>query len=497
MSTILLLILSLLSLSSNAIDTRTRARAVNKGHTSGQGKGKGKGKGQTNIEQTASNIINARTLATQKEQARLSIQTEAQAWSKARAQSMAKAQASMIAQEQAALQVDAQMHARTEASVYVQMDQELHLAQAAASANTPSLILNPRLKKRTKKVKKTKEQSLLEEMMSPLEVQQKSMEEKKKRQERRLAKMPKPDEIKPFSMPSFIEIHAASSPAWWPHAAVNDKKHASAIPSQQQSMSDIVSKLFDTDLFRKATNALPRKVPVMPSSSSSSHRTVGGNGHGLFHHQHPFNFLQQQQAQKQQQAQQQLQQQPPPRQKQTYDQQLRDDAMAQFQSMVDQDKTKSDASNQRNAELQSTASNAASSNANVPPPSLFGEGEPGENLSSGGNPFAGSMPPPSGVKYSYTPISGSTNGKENRPPPPPPPGAAVPPSPMGTAPTTTAGGAARENQMHLSSPQPVNPDSLVDYQFLPSSGGGGGGSSADGSLSSGGIAQYKTSPLSR
>jgi hypothetical protein len=495
MSTILLLIISLLSLSSNAIDTRTHVRAVNKGHTSGQGKGKGKGKGQTNIEQTASNIINARTLATQKEQARLSIQTEAQAWSKARAQSMAKAQASMIAQEHAALQVDAQMHARTEASVYVQMDQELHLAQTAASANTPSLILNPRLKKRTKKVKKTKEQSLLEEMMSPLEVQQKQMEEKKKRKERRLAKMPKPDEIKPFSMPSFIEIHAASSPAWWPHAAVNDKKHASAIPSQQQSMSDIVSKLFDTDLFRKATNPLPRKVPVMPSSSSSSsHRNVGGNGHGLFHHQHPFNFLQQQQAQQQQQ---QLQQQPPPRKKQTYDQQLRDDAMAQFQSMVDQDKTKSDASNQRNAELQSTTSNTASSNANVPPPSLFGEGGPGENLSSGGNPFAGSMPPPSGVKYSYTPMSGSTNGKENRPPPPPPPGAAVPPSPMGTAPTTTAGGAARENQMHLSSPQPVNPDSLVDKQFLPSSGGGGGGSSADSSLSSGGIAQYETSPLSR
>ena len=48
--------------------------------------------------------------------------------------------------------------------------------------------------------------------------------------------------------------------------------------------------------------------------------------------------------------------------------------------------------------------------------------------SSGGNPFAGKMPPPSAVKYTYGKDARNSQGLR---PPPPPPAAAPPPPPVG------------------------------------------------------------------
>ena len=479
----------------------THARAGDKGKGRGQGKGKGKGKGQTTIDQTASEISRSRVLAQQQLHARLSMETQAQAWAKAQAESMAHAQASMAAQEQAALNLDAQAHARSEAAVYAEMDAELRIAQTAASANTPSLVRNPRLANKHRKAtldkKTSKQAALLEEMLTPKQVQQRQFEEDRKRKARRLAKLPKIEDADedwqkhgappaPPAVVSFLQVHAA--PAWWPSASVSasPQKSSLAPPMEKQSLSNIVSSLFDAPAFRESMHRAPSSFF---SSSPTSHLPQAPR---LFHHQHPMNLLAVQDS---------TQGAMPPREKSSsFDQQLRSDATQQFQQMVKTDQTRTAATEQRNNELANPNSGSNSgSNTNTPPPQLFGDGvSPGEQLSSGGNPFAGSMPPPGGVKYTYSQIDASNsngNGNSNgRPPPPPPPAAAAPPSSPGAAtPMTTSGGAIRENQIHMAAPQPVNPDSLVDKQFLPSS--TTSMSTTDEPL--GGIAAYETEPFRR
>jgi hypothetical protein len=80
--------------------------------------------------------------------------------------------------------------------------------------------------------------------------------------------------------------------------------------------------------------------------------------------------------------------------------------------------------------------------------------------SSGGNPFAGTMPPPSAVKYTYGKDVRNTQGRR---PPPPPPAAVPPPPPVGQG----------SNAMPLArGPHPVKPSSSsnsngVNSAFLP------------------------------
>ena len=145
---------------------------------------------------------------------------------------------------------------------------------------------------------------------------------------------------------------------------------------------------------------------------------------------------------------------------------------------------------------------------------MFGAGDApgGLGLSSGGDPFAGVMPPPSGVKYEYTPIAGggggglpsTMSGGGSRPPPPPPPNSDAPP-------TMEQGNSATLPSMDgvkgiRSGPQPVNPDKLVDSQFLPHTAAvasttaalpvrGGGGERGGGFGASVGIANYETEPM--
>jgi hypothetical protein len=75
--------------------------------------------------------------------------------------------------------------------------------------------------------------------------------------------------------------------------------------------------------------------------------------------------------------------------------------------------------------------------------------------SSGGNPFAGKMPPPSAVKYSYGQDARNSRGLR---PPPPPPAAVPPPPPVGQGSNAMPG------------PHPVKPGSSsnsINSAFLP------------------------------
>ena len=77
--------------------------------------------------------------------------------------------------------------------------------------------------------------------------------------------------------------------------------------------------------------------------------------------------------------------------------------------------------------------------------------------SSGGNPFAGKMPPPSAVKYTYGKDASNSQGLR---PPPPPPAAAPPPPPVGQG----------SRAMPLANgPQPVKAGSSsgINPAFLP------------------------------
>ena len=83
--------------------------------------------------------------------------------------------------------------------------------------------------------------------------------------------------------------------------------------------------------------------------------------------------------------------------------------------------------------------------------------------SSGGNPFAGKMPPPSAVTYTYGKDARNSQGLR---PPPPPPAAAPPPPPVGQG----------SRAMPLASgPQPVKPGSSngINAAFLPQTSKGG------------------------
>ena len=173
---ICLLLLLFLLPPSHSIHTLGRTKTHGQGNTQGHGKGKG----HSTLDQTAQNVAKAHALEQQELQQRLSMKTQAQAWAKQQANSMAQAEASMAAKEQATLQQDAQAHATSEASVYARMDIELNAAQSAASANTPSLTRNPRLaiKHEQRRQKRSKQAILLEQMLTPGQVQAKKTEEK-------------------------------------------------------------------------------------------------------------------------------------------------------------------------------------------------------------------------------------------------------------------------------------------------------------------------------
>ena len=244
---LLFLFLLLSSLrTSNSIHSFTRS--VHKG----QGQGHGQGQGTTTLDQTARTaaLSKARALDQQKLQSRLAMQTQQQMWAKQQARFMATAEAKMAAKEHVELQQDAQAHATSEAAIYAQMDHELKVAQSAASANTPSLTRNPRLaKKHRAKQYKSKQAILLEQMLTPEQVEARNELERVARMTRRAAKMPakeeeriednkesvlhsehKPNRATPPSPLSFLQTNAAA-PSWWPHAQKHGASSSTTRPT--------------------------------------------------------------------------------------------------------------------------------------------------------------------------------------------------------------------------------------------------------------------------
>lgn len=491
---VLLIVIHLQQTSSIHSLTRSANRIHGKGH------GQGKGSSKATIDQTAKNVAKAKALERQKLQSRLSMKTQAQIWAKQQAESMASAEASMAAKEQIRLEQDARQHATTEASIYAKMDLELNLAQTAANANTPSLARNPRLAKKHKKtVEKTKQSILLEQILTPEKVKASKKEEHYKRMERRISKMPKEEEISDQNnmkekniINSFLEINTAT-PSWWPKASsTTEGENDATLPSY----TDIISNVFQSTSFQNEISSMPTLSPPARISGGINRAHHGGGG-GLFHHQNPMKFLQVQASHSEQQQRQQQQQQSTnkalPAQS-SFDSQLKNDAAKQFSSMVGKADQQEESSRLMVNELQGNGS----------PPSLFGAGSggsgiPGITLSSGGDPFAGTMPPPSGVKYQYTPIPKQGVGSDSsRPPPPPPPLHDAPPD------SGERGVAGKDLVGTRSIPKPINPDEIVKKEFLPHSPAvasttatlpsSSSVESDDGSISTG-IANYETEPM--
>jgi hypothetical protein len=163
-----------------------------------------------------------------------------------------------------------------------------------------------------------------------------------------------------------------------------------------------------------------------------------------------------------------------------------------FSAMVSIEQTKENAKKQASFEIGGGKGEGTAA------PELFGGGgggggggPPRETLHSGGDPFAGTMPPPSGIKYEYTPMDGGNVGSSSSfssSRPSPPDATDMPDMPGGGV--KMGGG-----------PQPVNPDDLlgVDKQFLPSHAAApatsDGAPSGFGTSGGGGIASYQTQPL--
>ena len=92
--------------------------------------------------------------------------------------------------------------------------------------------------------------------------------------------------------------------------------------------------------------------------------------------------------------------------------------------------------------------------------------DPTLSSSSGGDPFAGQMPPPSGVKYTYG--SNEKLGGSGLPPPPPPPSTPPPPRMFGSPPPVSSPYALRHEMEEQAGrvPAPIGEDG-IDHSFLP------------------------------
>ena len=144
----------------------------------------------------------------------------------------------------------------------------------------------------------------------------------------------------------------------------------------------------------------------------------------------------------------------------SFNSRLRNDAAEQFSSILNKAESHDNAQEAKAREVGA----GEFVHAGLPSVSVSSSApvDPTLTMSSGDNPFAGQIPPPSGVKYSYASNSGS-----GLPPPPPPPDTPPPPRLLGTPPPVSSPYALRnEMQEHISPPAPVSSDG-IDHSFLP------------------------------
>jgi hypothetical protein len=163
--------------------------------------------------------------------------------------------------------------------------------------------------------------------------------------------------------------------------------------------------------------------------------------------------------------------QPPPNQQafrselfDSFNSRLRNDAASQFSTILNRAEGRESAREEKAREVgggervpQGLPSVSISSSAPV---------DPTLSSSSGGDPFAGQMPPPSGVEYTYG--SNEKLGGSGLPPPPPPPSTPPPPRTFGSPPPVSSPYAMRHEMEEQSGrvPAPIGEDG-IDHSFLP------------------------------